>query len=98
MIDLSKNMVGIETSVNGNFDMDLFPNPFQNVIQVNIDPLANQFEEVDFSVFGLNGNLVFRKLLESSETQIDLSAIPQGIYFAKVQVNGAFKAYKIVKR
>ena len=53
---------------------------------------SKKFEnETSFQVFNVTGQLMFSNIIASTQTNVDLSNFPSGIYVAKVQqTNGSF--------
>lgn len=78
---------GIADSVINGFNM--YPNPVNDVLNlkadVNIDTV---------SIY----NMLGQKVLTSSQTQIDMSALPTGSYIVKVQAGEQVASYNLVKR
>jgi hypothetical protein len=73
---------GIE-DVNARIDFTIYPNPAANVLTVRCEmSLINklQFELIDM----LGSQLIFGDL-KSDYTKIDVSEIPNGVYFLKVK-------------
>lgn len=65
--------------------------------QNNLNLSANQaFEQV--TLHNLLGQQVLSKKLNSQNESLDLNALTSGVYLANVQINGASKTFKIVKK
>lgn len=58
----------------------LFPNPSTGVFTLNTDNDISKTVEV-YSVFG---NLIYKQALKNSQTKLDLSDQPKGIYFIRI--------------
>ncbi len=71
-------------------EFSLFPNPATNILNIEF---ADTVESID--LYDLKG----RKILTSSDTQIDISNLNQGTYFVKVSSNGKsfFRQFVVVK-
>lgn len=80
------------------FRMQTFPNPVQNILNVSIRGAAQN--SVQLELTGLNGQVLERWDLESGlanrNEQLDLSNLPKGIYFLKVQSAENTQVEKIV--
>lgn len=81
-----------------NFDVNVMPNPTNGVtaIVLNLEEAA----EVSLVIVDIVGNVVFNSgndnlAAGSYPTSIDLGGQADGVYFAKVSVNGAVKTVKI---
>ncbi len=80
---------GVNEIANLRLDGILFPNPSQNEISVKINSIFNKIEILDF-----RGSLI----LEAKEKTIDISNLPNGIYFAKIITeNGGLFTSKFIK-
>ena len=68
----------------------IFPNPAENRIRIRIQ--AN--DELNYELFNLSGVL----LKKGNETDVDLSAIADGVYFLRLTINKSqSKMIKIIK-
>ena len=58
------------------------------------------FEEIMKSVeiYNLLGQEVISKSINANETSIDVSQLPSGTYFVKVQIANTSKTIKVIKR
>lgn len=72
----------------------IYPNPFQETIQVE-----GTLEDSKFDVFDVTGKLIATVRTTSDSTTIDLSELEKGIYFIqqKNKDSGIVGSYKIVK-
>ncbi|TXC85063.1 T9SS type A sorting domain-containing protein [Luteibaculum oceani] len=75
------------------------PNPFNNVLNLNIDAIRNASANV--VVMDVTGKVVASELVEvnagSQEVSLDLSNVNAGVYTVAVNVNGSAKQVKVVK-
>ncbi len=84
----NNSATGVDEIENLETDCILFPNPAQNEISLKIEALLNNIEIVD-----IKGVVV----LETKEKIIDVSALTNGIYFAKIFTqNGKISVRKFV--
>lgn len=83
------NQTGVEWVSNDNLRLELFPNPGQSKITININtPL------VKTEILNYKGNLIY----ETKDKVIDIYELPIGIFFAKVITeNGLVFTSKFVK-
>lgn len=85
----SNNTTGIDENVFLNSNGIVFPNPAFNKIEIKIDFAFSKIEIIDFK-----GSLI----LKTSDNNIDISGLPQGIYYAIVfNENGRLFSSKFVK-
>lgn len=68
--------------------LNVYPNPFNNKITITSDVLKQTL-----IIYNLLGSLVYNTLFEGGNIEIDLSHLPNGIYFIKI---GSFSK-KIIK-
>lgn len=80
-----------------NFELNVFPNPTQDFIQIRFNELPNHSE---FSLFDLTGKLLQNENISSEETQLDLNAYPNGIYVLKIYSGNlnVVQEFKIIKQ
>ncbi|RZJ67839.1 MAG: T9SS type A sorting domain-containing protein [Flavobacterium sp.] len=75
------------------FKWSYFPNPAKDVVTIRLEEAADGIQ-----LFDINGKLVFSQSQKASEYQLDLSGIPNAIYYLKVSVGEKILTGKIVKR
>ncbi len=83
--------VGIDEN---NFNVSVFPNPTQNVVQVN---LQNAATIATISVIDMAGKIVLIKENSASQVQFDLSNYADGVYFIKVQTKDTVNTVRVIK-
>lgn len=85
--------VGIDWSVNK--DIEVYPNPFTNSIQINL----NQLEAKELLLSDIAGKVFFRKAVVGDKFQLDLgNDLGSGTYFIQVKMNdGSLKIKKVNK-
>lgn len=87
--------VTLTTSAN-DFDKQAFkvyPNPIKDFFHVSYNE-----EIADVAVINTLGQTVITKAVNATTTQIDMSALPTGNYFVKVNINGTIKIVKVSKQ
>jgi hypothetical protein len=72
----------------------LSPNPTKNIITISL-PVITDF--TDFSIFNTNGEKILERQLTNTETQLDISSLPRGVYFVKLQNEKMVEVGKMVK-
>jgi hypothetical protein len=85
--------VGIDWSVNK--DIEMYPNPFTNSIQINL----NQLEGKELVLSDITGKVFLRKDIVGDKFQLDLgNDLGAGTYFIQVKMNdGSLKTRKVTK-
>ncbi len=76
-------------------EIQIFPNPTEGNITIRIFDYSSP---PDFSLFTLNGQLLFNKKTTGNETEIDLSQYPAGHYILKMKLKSQVKEFKIIKQ
>jgi len=87
---------GESTLGNGDFEnsvLALYPNPTTGVLNLN----SNQFNGAAISVVDVTGRVMLSTSV-SNEASIDLSGLPTGTYFVRLEVGSELQSFKIVKR
>lgn len=87
--------VTLTTSAN-DFDKQAFkvyPNPTKDFFHISYNE-----EITDVAVINTLGQTVITKAVNATTTQIDMSALPTGIYFVKVNINGTIQTVKVSKQ
>ena len=77
-------------------DVDVYPNPFVNYINIKITSFSNaQVEFVLYDFFGQVVNQKFNRITAGeSTTRVELPGLRKGMYFLKTIVNGQVKNVK----
>jgi len=82
--------VGIETLIT---NVAFFPNPVKNILTI-----TTESEISGVTISDASGRIVLAKnLIRSQNTEIDLSALEDGIYFIRVETPTGIALQKIVK-
>ena len=77
-----------------NNQITIFPNPFSDIINVN----TGEYKGLQLMVYNLDGSVFIEKKVAKSNTQLDFSSFPAGLYFIRLS-NGQkeIKVFKIQK-
>ena len=87
----------INSSTLSNYDFaflsntKIYPNPAQNVVNVEVDGL-NEIE-----VYDINGRFLLKKQMSENKNSIDISSLSKGIYVLKVSTENGIGNFKIIK-
>jgi PKD repeat protein len=88
---------GIENSLLNILNTTIYPNPIENIVNIDFDQQLNQNTFVELT--DITGRV--HKKLElatgSSRTTIDVSGLANGIYFLSIRFNDKVYYYKIIK-
>jgi hypothetical protein len=92
--------ISVVTAVDDSWDVSLaasaYPNPTTGVFRLVVN--ANDFGNLKYSVFDINGLLLLEGRIESKETIISLSGYSSSLYLLKIfDNNKEIKVFKIIK-
>jgi hypothetical protein len=73
----------------------IYPNPSSNFITVSSTAFI---ENTQLSIFNISGKKVMERQLNGNETQINISALPRGVYFVRLQNEKMVEVGKMVKQ
>ncbi len=93
------DVIKVSTNVYGNTSSTIYPNPFADKVTLNITSAKD--ENVEVTVWDLNGRLLFSKNLITNSTNTALSLdemvnFEGGVYFVKVTQAAYTKTHKVV--
>jgi hypothetical protein len=75
----------------------VYPNPTMGAVKLVIE--SDDYENLKFLLFDMNGMLLQDKKVETRETEISMENLASSVYFLKVIKNNIeVKVFKIVKR
>lgn len=69
----------------------VYPNPFNSIL--NIDVANSGVVEV----YNLTGQLQYKQEIQAGNNPLDLSALENGVYIVKININGLVKVDRVVK-
>lgn len=76
--------------------MSLYPNPA--VVNFVFTTTATAFSENDrLMIYNVKGSLIYTSIINTQETNVDVSSFYIGVYLLKVNINGEHKTFKILK-
>lgn len=88
-----------ENDVNGNMFTNVFPNPANNTLNININ--TENIEPFEVSVYNIYGQLLLKEMGTTNQniTQktIDISTLSIGTFVVNIKINGRNFNHKIVK-
>jgi len=95
LYSLECESTAIEGKPEKDFQLNLFPNPFQNVVTINFQ--SNFSKDGQICIFNLNGNLIRSTKVIASFVNLDLNDFPDGVYIIRFQNEDITITEKIVK-
>ncbi|KXX72340.1 cellulase family glycosylhydrolase [Flammeovirga sp. SJP92] len=88
----------IPTSLGGELKRDqtlIYPNPFHSSFTLRFAENSSHGHQIE--IYNLVGNVIDTTTIEGMQSTIDLTNVPEGIYFVKYQLNGRDYVKKIIK-
>lgn len=74
--------------------MNIFPNPAGEMINVSLEGMNSKAE---IKVYNIMGNLVMRQVTNKTNTQVNVSKLPAGVYMVSASDGSATRNSKFVK-
>ena len=75
--------------------LNIYPNPVDQILNIVID--TEDFPDGKIYIYDINGKIIVSINNLSYTNSLDVSAYPDGIYFLKIEVNGKYSDWKIIK-
>ena len=97
-VKTSKSCQGIMSkTVNLLDEINVYPNPTSGIVQINL-PILNG--NVEVLLFNAQSQLVksSNSTISNGKTNLNIEALPSGIYFGKISIFNEIKTIKIVKQ
>ena len=97
--NLLENSIPIESA----FNVGIYPNPAQDLVNLRIEASGLSSDEFEIEIIDQKGRVLLRKssklfeLNSNSELGLDISAIPEGIYFIRITNNEYNEVNKLIK-
>ena len=93
--------ISVVTAISNTEEISLkclvYPNPTMGVVKLVFE--SNDYKNLKFRLYDINGILLQDKEVEGSETEISLSNFSSSVYFLKVYNNNMeVKVFKIIKK
>jgi hypothetical protein len=87
-------ILGIEESQNNLYGLNIYPNPADEKINVEI-PVSNK--DGIISTYNMQGQLLSQQQMQQTKTTLDISTLAKGVYFVKYNSNEKTRVGKFVK-
>jgi rhodanese-related sulfurtransferase len=86
---------GLLQKINEQFlpEWSIFPNPAKNRISIKN---TNSFQNIEISIYNLNGQLELRKLLNDVSKSVDISNLSNGIYLVQLKSKHQISTQKLL--
>jgi hypothetical protein len=81
-------------SVDQSSGISLYPNPVTNTLIIN----AASMKAAKIELYNISGALVFTKIFDGNQMQIDMSGVPSGIYIIRINDGEKSILRKVVKK
>ena len=79
----------------GDSKVVVYPNPFSDDIEIRFDKLSDAIVKI----YSLDGKLLLSELVkDKNEEVLNTSGLPRGVFMMRVEIDGGFKVFKIVKQ
>jgi serine protease len=75
-------------------ELSIYPNPIKDIITISSPIISGN---TVLSIFNITGEKVLERQLTDIETQIDISTLPRGVYFIRLQNEKMVEAGKMIK-
>ncbi|MCK3682713.1 PKD domain-containing protein [Maribellus sp. YY47] len=75
--------------------LKVYPNPTTDYVNIKIDEIG--FNDI-YSIYDIGGKLLAQGQISSSDTRVNLSTYPQGIYMIRIANNDRIHNMKIIKK
>jgi hypothetical protein len=90
-----ESCVGIDEA-KGLSGVNIYPNPTNNMINVNLDNITTA---VNFTLMSIDGKVIYQaNNVNDTKTAIDISNNAKGVYFLKVEANNQQQIFKVIKQ
>lgn len=89
------NIVGL-TSITSGLNISVYPNPFGDLINVNIDSEIDN--EWQYELYSSDGKLILSNYINAPQKSVDLSDLAMGVYCMKIlHKNSVQKTVRLIK-
>lgn len=85
--------VGVENAEQS-INMNIYPNPFQNTLNIEI---KNINELIELEIVNIIGEVIYHDKLNNSKTRIEVNSLTSGVYFIKIRTPNLITIKKIIK-
>ncbi len=100
-LELKENYISVlpwtnTIEIGDHMDIKIFPNPVSDKLQIQ----TNSLFQAPFllTLFNSQGKLMIAKQIDQQESIIDLTELPQGLYFVKLSMGEKSERIKLLKK
>ena len=86
-----ENILGTVNTSKNEESITIYPNPAKEILNVKTE---YQYKKIKFTILSMLGREVFPT---SEKTQINISSLPSGTYFLKIDIDGKVRTKKFLK-
>jgi photosystem II stability/assembly factor-like uncharacterized protein len=79
-----------------NDNLELIPNPAKDKITINLPGFIN-FSDLHIDIYNTYGQILLHQNLKQNNTELNISQLPQGIYFLKINFGDKSAVRKFIK-
>ena len=95
--DFEEDSVANMSDISASVDIQVAPNPTSGLLHVNIPGLADG-DKGTACLYSQNGVPLISAGIEGATTTMDISSLPDGMYFLVISLDGGRRTWKIVKK
>ncbi len=88
------NICGIQPDTYTPQEIRIFPNPTSKQLTIDNEQWTDSIDDIPINIYNVYGTLAAQYMMCSNQMEIDISTLPRGIYFLKI--NG--ETIKIIKQ
>ena len=85
------------TTTSDNITISVYPNPFSNQVTISCNNEAN-ISGKTVKLYDVTGKLFIVQIIKAQKTSINVSNLPSGMYFLKVEGVNSPKVFKLIKQ
>ena len=88
--------LSIKNNEEGNLILNYYPNPATESITLNVGGI-NNFNNTYITIFDYSGRTVLKEKVAQAQTQVNMAALSNGLYFIQLQSNNKVLRKKLAK-
>ena len=94
LVKVSSSTAGINDLTKTN--ISIYPNPANNIINVNLGELTNS---ANYALYSINGKMIgVDKAVYNNNFTVDLTNVATGVYILKIKSDNSVNTFKIIKK
>ncbi|PCJ79639.1 MAG: hypothetical protein COA57_15555 [Flavobacteriales bacterium] len=92
-----RTSTGVDEVEVSNLNFEIYPNPANNFVELKIQNSEFRIQNAKLKVYNVLGEVILTSRISHLTTQIDVSELPEGIYFIEVGNDSSSSVQKIIK-